>query len=61
MKAFRIKKRQIENSGAEVLMTACANCRIQLEEGLEEYDTEMEVIGLTETLAEHLVEKDKGA
>jgi Fe-S oxidoreductase len=60
MNAFRIKKRQIENTGAEVLMTACANCRIQLEEGLEEYNVELPVIGLTEALAEHLVEKKKG-
>lgn len=60
MNAFRIKKRQIEKTGAEVLMTACANCRIQLEEGLEEFNVELPVIGLTETLAEHLVAKKKG-
>lgn len=60
MNAFRIKKRQLENTGAEVLMTACANCRIQLEEGLEEFNVELPVIGLTEALAEHLVDRKKG-
>jgi Fe-S oxidoreductase len=41
------------------LVTACANCRIQIEEGLEENEIDMPVVGLTEMLAEHLVEDKK--
>ena len=36
------------------MVTACANCRINLEEGLEENNMEIEVIGLTETLADQI-------
>ncbi len=56
MKAFNRKKIQLEKAKVDGLVTACANCRIQLEEGMEEYAMEMPVYGLTELLAEHLVE-----
>jgi Fe-S oxidoreductase len=52
--AFNRKKSQLEALGVGTLVTACANCRINLEEGLEENNMEVEVIGLTETLVEHL-------
>jgi Fe-S oxidoreductase len=35
-------------------VSACANCRIQLEEGLEVNNMDIPVISLTETIAEHL-------
>ncbi len=54
--AFKVKKEQLEQSGAKTLVTACANCRIVLEEGLEHYKMEIPVVGLTETIAKHLVE-----
>ncbi|QEP44218.1 (Fe-S)-binding protein [Ectothiorhodospiraceae bacterium BW-2] len=57
MKAFKRKKRQIEELDIEVLVTACANCRIQLEEGLEENNIDLPVWGLTEMIAEHLQEE----
>jgi len=41
------------------LVTACANCRIQLEDGLEVNEMDLPVLGLTEMLAEHLVEEKK--
>ncbi|RMG38163.1 MAG: (Fe-S)-binding protein [Gammaproteobacteria bacterium] len=59
LKAFRQKKSQLDEIGVETLVTACANCRITLEEGLEEYEMDIPVVGLTETLAEHLVEEDQ--
>jgi Fe-S oxidoreductase len=34
LQAFKIKKAQLEETGAKTLVTACANCRIVLEEGL---------------------------
>ena len=57
MKAFNRKKSQLEGLGVERLVTACANCRIQLEEGLEENDMDLPVVGLTEMIADHLVEE----
>ena len=41
------------------MVTACANCRINLEEGLEENNIDIPIVGLTEMLAEYLVEDDK--
>ena len=38
-------------------ITACANCRIVLEEGLEHYQMDIPVVGLTEMIAEHIPEK----
>ncbi len=37
-------------------MTACANCRLVLEEGLEENNMDIPVIGLSELISEHLIE-----
>ena len=36
------------------VVSACANCRIQLEEGLEVNNMDIPVISLTETIADHL-------
>ena len=60
IKVFKRKKDQIEETGAETLVTACANCRLVMEEGMEEYNMEMPMIGLSELLAEHLVVDEKG-
>ena len=57
--AFNRKKAQLKQLNVDVLVTACANCRIQLEEGLEENEMEIPVVGLTEMLAAHLIEDDK--
>lgn len=57
--AFNVKRRQLEGVKPDKLITACANCRIQLEEGLEENNMDIPVIGLTETLAEHLAGAEK--
>lgn len=54
--AFRRKRQQLESVDVKTMVTACANCRIVLEEGLEANDMHVEVLGLTELVAEHLVE-----
>ena len=56
LQAFKIKKSQLEETGAKTLVTACANCRIVLEEGLEHYKMNIPVVGLTEMIAAHLHE-----
>jgi Fe-S oxidoreductase len=58
MKAFQRKKKQLDELKVDTLVTACANCRIQLEEGLEENQMDLPVVGLTELIAEHLVERE---
>lgn len=61
LKAFNRKKKQLDELRVDGLVTACANCRIQLEEGLEEYKMDIPVYGLTEMLAEHLAEPEEPA
>ena len=58
IKVFARKKDQLDKLKVDALVTACANCRLVLEEGLEEYRVEIPVLGLTEMLAEHLVEDE---
>ncbi|CAA6827562.1 MAG: heterodisulfide reductase [uncultured Thiotrichaceae bacterium] len=55
-KAFNRKKKQLESLDIDVVVTACANCRIQLEDGLEINEMDIPILGLTEMLAEHLKE-----
>jgi Fe-S oxidoreductase len=59
--AFKRKKAQIEEVSPDRMVTMCATCRTQLEEGLEEFNMDIPVVGLTEMIAEHLVEKEQPA
>jgi Fe-S oxidoreductase len=52
--AFERKKAQVDASGAEALVTACANCRNVLEEAMEHSGMPLPVLGLTELLAQYL-------
>jgi Fe-S oxidoreductase len=54
--AFKQKKAQLDELKVDTLVTACANCRITLEEGLEKNEMDLPVVGLTEMIADHLVE-----
>lgn len=56
LKAFRRKKAQLDELGVEMLVTACANCRVVIEEGMDAYNMELPMVSLTELLAKHLVE-----
>ncbi|OYW39853.1 MAG: heterodisulfide reductase [Hydrogenophilales bacterium 12-61-10] len=56
LEAFRKKKSQFDAVKPDRVVTACANCRIVLEEGLEHYRMDIPVIGLTELVASHLPE-----
>jgi Fe-S oxidoreductase len=59
LKVFNRKKAQLDAVNPDAIVSACSNCRIHLEDGLEEYHMEIPVLSLTETIAEHLAE-DKG-
>ena len=54
--AFKKKKSQVEALGVGTMVTACANCRVVMEEALEHYKMDIEVLGLTELVADHLQE-----
>jgi Fe-S oxidoreductase len=56
IKVFNRKKEQLDSIKVDGMVSACSNCRIHLEEGLEEYHMELPVLSLTETLAEHLAD-----
>ncbi len=56
LETFKKKKSQLEAVKPDRLVTACANCRIVIEEGLEHYQMDIPVIGLTEMIAEHIPE-----
>lgn len=52
--AFACKKQQVEATGADAVVTACANCRNVLEEAIEHYGMTLPVLGLTELVAQYL-------
>lgn len=54
IKVFQRKKDQLDEINPDAIISACSNCRIHLEEGLEEYGMDIPLMSLTETLAEHL-------
>ena len=56
LKVFNRKKKQLDAIHPDAIVTACSNCRIHLEDGLEEYGMDIPVLSLTETIAEHLAE-----
>ncbi|MBL0122458.1 MAG: (Fe-S)-binding protein [Betaproteobacteria bacterium] len=51
---FELKKQQVAATGAEALVTACANCRNVLEEAIEAHNMTLPVLGLTELVAQYL-------
>ncbi|RKZ42870.1 MAG: heterodisulfide reductase [Gammaproteobacteria bacterium] len=59
LKAFNRKRTQLKTLKVSQLVTACAHCREHLEEGLENNDMKMSVVGLTEMVVKHLVDKNE--
>jgi len=56
-KAFAAKLKQITDIGdVDAVVVPCANCRGVFEDGMFEYDSELEVIGLGELIADTLKE-----
>ena len=50
------KKEQLDAVQPDAIFSACSNCRIHLEDGLEEYNMDIPLLSLTEIIAEHLTE-----
>ena len=57
LKVFNRKKAQLDAVRPDASVSACSNCRIHLEDGLEEYHMDIPVLSLTETIAQHLAEE----
>jgi Fe-S oxidoreductase len=60
LQVFGVKKRQLDEVNVDTLVTSCSNCRHMLEDGLEENEMDIELIGITELIAEHLSEESAG-
>lgn len=56
LKVFQRKKDQLDEIKPDAIISACSNCRINLEDGLEEYGMDIPLLSLTETLADNLTE-----
>ncbi|MDD5241365.1 MAG: (Fe-S)-binding protein [Sulfuricella sp.] len=54
LKVFSRKKAQLDAIGVDTIVTACSNCRSMLLDGLEHNNMSVNVVGLTELIAEHL-------
>ena len=53
-KVFQIKMKQVEDTGAETLISACANCRLTMDESKQHWHWERGLDSLVEILAENL-------
>ena len=56
LKVFERKKAQLDEVKPDAIISACSNCRIHLEDGLEEYNMDIPLLSLTESIAEYLAD-----
>jgi len=57
-KVFQIKMKQVEDTGADMMISACANCRLTMDDSIDYWKWDKELDSLVEILAEHLVEDE---
>lgn len=55
---FKIKTKQVADTGTESLMSSCANCRLTMDEAKAAIKWNGELSSIVELLAEHLIEED---
>lgn len=58
-KVFKIKMDQVEDTGAGTMITACANCRLTMDESKDHWHWDKGLDSLVEVLAAHLDEGGK--
>jgi Fe-S oxidoreductase len=51
-KAFELKMNQVDDTGADTVVMACSNCRLQFLDGAEHFDWDTRIRGLSEMVAE---------
>lgn len=55
-KVFQIKMKQVEDTGAGTMISACANCRLTMDESKQHWGWDHGLDSLVEILAEHVIE-----
>lgn len=55
MAAFKLKLDQVKRVGADVVVSTCDNCQLQLKDGFKHYNAPVEVKGLIELVADALI------
>jgi Fe-S oxidoreductase len=58
-KVFQIKMKQVEDTGAETMISACANCRLTMDESKAYWKWDRGLESLVELLAENLIEDEQ--
>ena len=53
-KVFRIKMDQVEQSGADALVSSCANCRLTMDESKAHFKWDHDLVSIVEALADHI-------
>jgi Fe-S oxidoreductase len=53
---FELKIDQIKKAGAQTVVMSCSNCRLQFLEGLEHFNEDIKVAGLSQMVADALVD-----
>jgi len=53
---FKIKMHQVEETGADTLISSCANCRLTMDESSARWKWNKELASLVELLAENIAE-----
>ena len=53
-KAFEIKMRQVEDTGAEMLVTSCSNCRLSFDDSQAHFHWDKTAHSLLEAVADNL-------
>jgi Fe-S oxidoreductase len=57
-KVFQIKMKQVEDTGADIMLSACANCRLTMDDSINYWKWDRELDSLVEVLSEHLIEDE---
>ncbi|MDH4109895.1 MAG: (Fe-S)-binding protein [Gammaproteobacteria bacterium] len=60
-KVFKLKMDQVEQTGADTMLSACANCRLTMDESKEHWHWDKDLGSLVEVLAEHIDESNAAA
>ncbi|MEZ5994135.1 MAG: (Fe-S)-binding protein [Hyphomonadaceae bacterium] len=56
-KVFQIKMDQVAKSGADVMVSSCANCRLTMDESAGHWHWDKKLESLIEVLADHVIEQ----
>jgi Fe-S oxidoreductase len=55
-KVFKIRMDEVEDTGAEAMVSSCSNCRLTMDESKEHWNWRHDIESLVELVADHLVE-----